>query len=629
MKTDKNECTRMLSEILACGLAKDYTSVSYAIWKDGEFLAYDALGTQGGPEKKPANPDCTYNVASVSKIYCTVAVMQLVEAGKLSLDRPVCEYLPRFSMPDERYRKITLRHCLNHSSGLPGTQWRNFSVTDLAGAHYYEDVYDYLSKNYLKAEPGEYSVYCNDGFTLAEMVVAQVSGETYEEYCLHHITEPIGAHSSRLSATRNPDYPLVAEKNGPAELLEIQGGGGYTTTMRDLCRFGELFLRKNDILSEESKAEMAKKQGKTFLKEDARSASYGLGWDTVCFSYPEYDLGEGVLVKGGNSFQFTTQFLVVPKYNAVLAISETHDCGLDVQETILRMFAAAMLRQGINIYRGICPVPESCIRENAGTYLTPSGIWNIHMYGAHCSITMDDTRGGHAPWQKPFSFDGERFCMEDGRTLLFEKSGENVFALSGWRGVTAPLAEKVQPAPEVSAAWKSRVGKKFIVADADPNDMVISNVMTGFSVALLKNFAGIVMLSFSGRSDSGVYDLFEAAVKPQSDSTAAGFLTTPGNPSRDLMFPIFEMRDGVEYCSVASYTYQDAQTLPVYEGQGFKDLRKGHAAYRFDCRMSVLPKVPEGARLMVLNEEMICVYDSRAMTEYHPANAGYLLLIAG
>ena len=188
-----------LSAILGMNLKKDYTSVSYAIMRHGEILAADSLGTQGGEEKKPADTNCTYNVASVSKIYCTVAVMQLVEQGKLDLDEPIVTYLPRFKMLDDRYRQITLRHCLSHSSGLPGTQWKHFSASDVSHDTYYEEVYDYMAHSYLKAAPGEYSVYCNDGFTLAEMAVAAVSGMSYAQYCKDHITEPIGAHSSRLS----------------------------------------------------------------------------------------------------------------------------------------------------------------------------------------------------------------------------------------------------------------------------------------------------------------------------------------------------------------------------------------------------------------------------------------------
>ena len=617
--------TEKLSEILLYGLAKDFTSVSYAIMKDGELLACDSLGTQGDEAKTEATTTSTYNVASVSKIYCAVAVMQLVEQGKVDLDTPVCEYLPRFYMPDERFRKITLRHCLSHTSGLPGTQWKGFSVSNIEGADYYADVYDYMANNYLKAEPGAYAVYCNDGFTLAEMVVAEVTGEPYADYCMNYITGPIHAPSTRLAPNRNPEYPLVHEKNRTEELLLIQGGAGFTTCMSDLCTFGNHFLIDSSIISNKSKAEMAKKQGRTFLKSDESSTTYGLGWDTVCYTHPDYDLGDGVLLKGGNSFQFTTKFIVIPKYNAALAISETHDCRMDV--TILRMFAVAMLEQGINIYKNFTPIPEEYIAENAGTYLVPSGILHFHMYGAHCSITMDDTRGGTREWLKPLYFDGTRFHGEENRTLTFEKYGDDNYALLCYNGITSPMAQKVLPAPAVSETWKNRVGKKYIVANATPYDIVINEIMSGFQISFLEDNEGIIMLSFSGSENSGVYGLFEAAVKPIDDNRATGFLNTPSNPSRDLISPIFSLRDGIEYCTCASYRYRDASTLPLYAGEGFEEPEAENKGYRFEYQLAKLPEIPEGRRLMVLDENLTCTYDSLTSKAYSPMDKGYILFV--
>lgn len=619
--------TENLSEILRYGLAKDFTSVSYAIMKDGELLAADSLGTQDDEAKTDATTKSTYNVASVSKIFCAVAVMQLVEQGKVTLDTPVCEYLPRFYMPDERYRKITLRHCLSHTSGLPGTQWKGFSVSNIEGADYYADVYEYMANNYLKADPGEYAVYCNDGFTLAEMVVAEVTGESYADYCMNHITEPIHTPSTRLAPNRNPEYPLVHEKNRTEELLLIQGGAGFTTCMSDLCTFGNQFLTDSSIISKESKSEMGTKHGRTFLQQDNSSTNYGLGWDNVCYTHPDYDLGEGVLLKGGNSFQFTTKFIVIPKYNAVLAISETHDCQIDVTDVILRMFAVAMLEQGINIYKSFTPIPEEYISENAGTYLVPSGILHFHMYGAHCSITMDDTRGGTREWLKPMHFDGIQFHGEEKRTLTFEKHGNDTYALSCFNGVTYPMAQKVLPSDAVSDAWKNRVQKKYIVTNATPYDIVINEIMTGFQLSLLKDEEGIIMLSFSGRENSGVYGLFESAVKPIDDNRATGFLNTPSNPSRDLMSPVFEQRDGIEYCICASYHYRDASTLPLYAGQGFEEPGTENKGYRFEYQLAKLPEVPEERRLMVLDEGLICTYDSLTDKTYTPIDKGYILFI--
>ncbi len=623
-----NQLTEKCSAILRMGLPRDFTSVSYAIMKDGELLACDALGNQGGQEKKPATTDCTYNVASVSKIFCTVAAMQLVEQGKLDLDTPVCQYLPRFTMLDERYRDITVRHCLSHTSGLPGTQWKGFSVSDISGSDYYEEVYAHMAKSHLKAAPGEYAVYCNDGFTLAEMVIAAVSGVPFAQYCRDHITEPIGAHSTRLSPVRNPDYPLVREGKRPAELLLIQGGAGFTTSMADLCRFGQIFLTENSVISERSKAEMAKPHGRTFLDCDDRSLTYGLGWDSVCYSDPEYDLGEGVLQKGGNSFQFTTQFIVIPKYRAVLAISETHDCKLDVAEVILRLFAVVMQEQGVNLYTRLKPVPAAMIEKYSGTYLVPSGPLNVHLYGAFCTITRDDTRGGHESLFKlPLYYNGEVFEGENKQDFFFTEHNEDIYLCSRLKGRRSPYAQKARPRPALSQAWKQRVGKSYVLIDATPYDLIVNEMMTGFILHELPGVEGVLIASFSGVSDSGVYSLFEASFAPLSDNIGTGFLNTPCNPSRDLVSPIFAVRDGVEYCSVASLQYRDTASLPAYSDQGFGAPGLPNDVYRIAARLEQLPPIPEGRRVMVLDSDMTRVYDSLFGGEYKPVDSGYLMLI--
>ena len=91
--------------------------LDWAVWKDGEILA---SGQEGEPREDPEaghlrslaafgwDPDL-YGVGSVSKIYTTVAVMQLAEQGKLDLDQPVVKYLPEFKMADPRYKDITVR----------------------------------------------------------------------------------------------------------------------------------------------------------------------------------------------------------------------------------------------------------------------------------------------------------------------------------------------------------------------------------------------------------------------------------------------------------------------------------------------------------------------------------------
>ena len=627
------DITKRLSDTLRLNLAKGATSVSYAIMVDGKIVAADALGHDGTKEKNPVTLRHTYNVCSISKIFCTVAVMKLVEQGKVDLDEPVCTYLPQFTMLDPRYRQITVRHCLNHSSGLPGTQWKHFSATHvgaLDNEEYYQEVYQYLSKCHLKADPGEYSTYCNDGFTLAEMVVAKVSGMPFGQFCEQYITEPIGAHSTRVSTTQNPDYPLVRESGKPAEHFYLQGCGGFTTTMTDLCKFGNLFLTQNDIISQQSKDEMAKMQGATFLTEDNSATRFGLGWDNVQVEDPEFDLGQGVLMKGGNSFQFTSKLYIVPKYNAVLTISETHDCKLDTITEIFRLLALYMLEErGVNLFKQYQLIPKELIDRFDGTYLVPSRIYHTHFFGTDLTITGDSTFGEHQAVYKNLKYNGEDFVDATGEHYFFRQTPKGSFFFSTYRGKVIPTAQKAEDFPAVSKAWRDRVGKRYLLINASEQDMACGEMMNGMTIRMLPGFDGVMIASFSSTPDGEIYGRFEGSFVPCDDNTGRGFLQTPSNGSRDLVDPYFFTKDGVEYCWMLSYLYKAESAIEDYAGQDFDTLPQGeyNHLFRLKEKFEKLPQVPAGRRLIVLNADMEAVYDSQNPKDYKPVSDGFLCFI--
>ncbi|MDE6456858.1 MAG: beta-lactamase family protein, partial [Dysosmobacter sp.] len=128
---------------------------AWAVWQDGDIIA---SGREGGSQEKPGD---LYGAGSVSKIYTAAAVMQLAEDGKLDLDQPVVKYLPEFTMADERYRDITVRMLLNHSSGLMGSSMGSALLFEDASALATDQLLERLSTQRLKADPGAYSTYCN------------------------------------------------------------------------------------------------------------------------------------------------------------------------------------------------------------------------------------------------------------------------------------------------------------------------------------------------------------------------------------------------------------------------------------------------------------------------------------
>ena len=167
-------------------------SIQYALWQDGEIILTGYAGNYSRTENRALTDDILYGVGSVSKTYTAAAVLKLVDEGKVELDAPVTAYLPDFTMADGRYTDITVRMLLNHSSGLPGSTIANGFLLNDPDTLAADTLLEELSSQTLKADPGAFSVYCNDGFTLAELVVEAVSGMDFDDYVRQAILEPAG-----------------------------------------------------------------------------------------------------------------------------------------------------------------------------------------------------------------------------------------------------------------------------------------------------------------------------------------------------------------------------------------------------------------------------------------------------
>ena len=135
-----------------------------------------------GKNDKPLTNDTIYGIGSVSKVFGAVAVMKLVDEGKIDLDTPLVQYITDFKMKDERYKHITPRMLLNHSSGLRGTRSPNDSLFEDNDPYAHDTILQTLSDQTLKSDPGAFSVYCNSGFTLAEILVERVSNMSFTTF---------------------------------------------------------------------------------------------------------------------------------------------------------------------------------------------------------------------------------------------------------------------------------------------------------------------------------------------------------------------------------------------------------------------------------------------------------------
>src|SRR5947209_11628433 len=232
---------------------RDIAGAVVSVVKDGQVLFAKGYGYADFTAKKPVLADQTlFRPGSISKLFTATAVMQLVEQGKLDLDRDVNEYID-FAIPKTYPEPVTLRRLLTHTAGFEETL-KNLFVgheSDL------KPVGTYLS-NELPARifpPGKIPSYSNYGFTLAGYIVERISGEKFERYIENHIFKPLGMKSStfdqslsaEMRARMSQGYLAAAKKPRSYEFANVAPAGSLTTTATDMSRFMLAFLQDGAV----------------------------------------------------------------------------------------------------------------------------------------------------------------------------------------------------------------------------------------------------------------------------------------------------------------------------------------------------------------------------------------------
>jgi CubicO group peptidase (beta-lactamase class C family) len=192
----ENETKKKISAYIQIVMGKfDIPGVAVAVTRDNGVFYADAYGVKNVMTEEKLWPEHIFHMASVSKLFVATAVVQLVEQGKINLDDPLTAYLPYFRMDDERYKKITIRKMLNHTSGMPDVddyEWDKPQYDEGAAERYVCS----LAKEKLVAAPGERYRYSNMAYDVLGDVIAKVSGKPFEDFMKESILNPLGMRES-------------------------------------------------------------------------------------------------------------------------------------------------------------------------------------------------------------------------------------------------------------------------------------------------------------------------------------------------------------------------------------------------------------------------------------------------
>ena len=290
------------------------------IWSGGSGLADPAAN-------RAADADTLYSICSVSKLFTSLAVMQLRDEGKLNLDDPISKHLPWFQMkPAEEGRDATLRGVLTHSAGIPRESDYPYWTGEFEFPSHEQVVARMASQQPIYPSQ-RYFQYSNLGITLAGEVVSAISGKPYDQYIRERILQPVGLKSTfteiplhekgkrlavgysarRRDGTRAPLAPFQVRGIAPA--------AGFASTAHDLAQFAEwqfrvLANKETTVIDPRTLREM---QRANWVEPDLEEF-WGLG-------FAVWKVADKVFVgHGGSCPGFRTQFMMKPDDKVAVAV---------------------------------------------------------------------------------------------------------------------------------------------------------------------------------------------------------------------------------------------------------------------------------------------------------------------
>jgi D-alanyl-D-alanine carboxypeptidase len=201
--------------------------------KGEKILFHEASGLANRNARAPNTVGTQFPLASVSKVFTAVAVLQLAQERKLSLDGKLIDVLPEYPNK-EVANKVTVRQLLTHRSGI-GNHFGTFLRADFAKHPTAEAFLPLFANEPLRSEPGTTYYYSNAGYLVLGLIVARVAGQSYDDYVREHILNRAGMRESACSTN---------------ETRGLNAVGGLLSTVEDLHRFS-LALQGGRLLNKE------------------------------------------------------------------------------------------------------------------------------------------------------------------------------------------------------------------------------------------------------------------------------------------------------------------------------------------------------------------------------------------
>lgn len=283
--------------------------------REGKIIYLKAFGMADLELGVPMRPEMVFRIGSITKQFTSVAILQLVEQGRISLQDEITKFIPDY--PTQAY-KITVENLLTHTSGIKSytnvPEFEKYSKTDMKP----EEVIALFKNQPMEFAPGTKWNYNNSGYFLLGYIIEKVTGKTYQEYLQENFFTPLGMTSTcygsdrKLIMNRASGYQTGTDGVENSEYLSMTlpySAGAIMSTVEDLYKW-TMAVQKGKLVS----GELLERAFTPYKLENGKSTNYGYGW------FLSQIEGSPTIEHGGGINGFLTNAIYLPDEDVFVAV---------------------------------------------------------------------------------------------------------------------------------------------------------------------------------------------------------------------------------------------------------------------------------------------------------------------
>ena len=309
------QLTAEIDKILTEQFKPGETGCAVLVAKNGQVIYRKAFGMADLELDVPMKPEMVFRIGSITKQFTAIAILQLMEQGKLSLQDEITKYIPDYPMHGH---SITIEHLLTHTSGIKSytnvPELEKFVRTDMKP----EEVIEFIKTKPMEFAPGTKYNYNNSGYFMLGYIIEKITGKTYQEYIQENFFTPLGMTSScygndtKIIKNRASGYQPGDSGAVNADFMSMllpYAAGSIMSTVDDLYKWNRA-VHSYKLVKKET-LDMAHTPYKL---SDGKSTGYGYGWALSQLQ------GSPSIEHGGGIFGYLTNGIYLPEEDVFVAL---------------------------------------------------------------------------------------------------------------------------------------------------------------------------------------------------------------------------------------------------------------------------------------------------------------------